>query len=393
MINFVLFHPVSKGRFRQVQFLSDLADAALALPEQPDRFLLELPRELPASSFSHGRLQAHCRASVDVHKTRAGSIDTLDSVGIATVIASGNDGYSSATGFPGCISTAITVGATRDNDQVVSFSNSATWVDLLAPGVSVQSSVTGGGFGTKSGTSMATPHVMGAWGLLKSTDPTAGVDTLLSALQATGEPITDSKSGITTKRIQLDESIGQLVGSSELFQWTANGAPVSECSLTAGSSPGGSDYYDSGSLGTGTSVTATGLPTDGSTVHVRLWYKIGESWLFRDYQYTAVGPQVSLDPITSPIVVGGSISLTGSGFTAGSVVQLFVASATGPQTFGPFTPDSWAPSLLVWQVDPAIPLGAGFGTIQIVNTDQASSNRTFRVSSSTARLLSTFRRF
>ena len=43
------------------------------LPEQPDRFLLELPRELPASSFSHGRLQAHCRASVDVHKTRAGS--------------------------------------------------------------------------------------------------------------------------------------------------------------------------------------------------------------------------------------------------------------------------------------------------------------------------------
>ncbi len=44
------------------------------LPEQPDRFLLELPCELPASSFSHGRLQAHCRASVDVHKTRAGSV-------------------------------------------------------------------------------------------------------------------------------------------------------------------------------------------------------------------------------------------------------------------------------------------------------------------------------
>ncbi len=64
------------------------------------------------------------------------------------------------------------------------------------------------------------------------------------------------------------------------------------------------------------------------------------------------------------------MALTGSGFTAGSVVQFFVNTATGVQAFGPFNPFSWAPGFIFWQVNPTIPLGAGFGTVQIVNTDQ-----------------------
>ena len=79
-------------------------------------------------------------------------IDQLRSVGIATVIAAGNDGNTDAVSFPGCVSSAITVGSTWSSnsgwivDNVSPFSNAPTaannmpnsngdrLLDLLAPG-------------------------------------------------------------------------------------------------------------------------------------------------------------------------------------------------------------------------------------------------------------------
>ena len=56
------------------------------------------------------------------------TIDNLQALGIATVIASGNSGYTDALSSPGCISSAISVGAVDDSDTVASFSNSADYV-------------------------------------------------------------------------------------------------------------------------------------------------------------------------------------------------------------------------------------------------------------------------
>jgi len=81
-------------------------------------------------------------------------------------------------------------------------------------------------------------------------------------------------------------------------------------------------------------------------------------------------PTLSLNPIPSPIVIGQTNGLTGSGFTAGSVVKLFVASAAGVSAYGPFTPSTWSPTSLSWLPPSSIGLGKGFGTVRVINTDQ-----------------------
>lgn len=154
------------------------------------------------------------------------AIDNLRSLGIATIIASGNDGYSDALNAPGCISTAVSVGSTDDGSEntiadVVSIfdpvkgkaSNSASFLNLLAPGQWIYSSVPededveGDEFKSFHGTSMAAPHVAGAWAVLKSKVPGASVDEILTALIDTGVPVTDTRNNITKPRIELDAAL------------------------------------------------------------------------------------------------------------------------------------------------------------------------------------------
>jgi len=81
-------------------------------------------------------------------------------------------------------------------------------------------------------------------------------------------------------------------------------------------------------------------------------------------------PFVHLDAIPLPIVVGASHTLPGAGFTAGSVIQVFVATSGGALVQGPFTPTSRTASSLTWAVPASMPLGSGFATVLVINTDQ-----------------------
>ena len=143
------------------------------------------------------------------------AIDALRAAGIATVIASGNEGQTNAISGPACISTSVSVGSTTKQDSVSSFSNSASFLTLLAPGGQINSSVPGNGFSVFSGTSMATPHVAGAFAVLRSANPTASVDEIIGALIATGLPITDQRNQIVKPRIRIAQALSAQGGGGD----------------------------------------------------------------------------------------------------------------------------------------------------------------------------------
>jgi len=146
-------------------------------------------------------------------------IDTLRTADIATVISSGNDYATNAISSPGCISTAVSVGSTTKSDVVSLFSNSAYFLSLLAPGSSIYSSLPGTGYGYMSGTSMAAPHVTGAWAVLKQAAPDASVAEILTALQDTGVPVADTRTGAGNRvkpRIDLAEALSVFRGTMVL---------------------------------------------------------------------------------------------------------------------------------------------------------------------------------
>ena len=123
--------------------------------------------------------------------------------GVTYVVAAGNETDNAANHVPAAYDEVITVSALADfnglpgggaaatcradvDDTFASFSNYGADVDLIAPGVCINSTWKGGGYSTISGTSMASPHVAGGAALYKATNPGASPAQVKSALQSAG---------------------------------------------------------------------------------------------------------------------------------------------------------------------------------------------------------------
>lgn len=145
-------------------------------------------------SLGGGRYTTECDTDFPALTT---AITKLRNVGIATIIASGNLGYVNAISAPACISEAIPVGNTRKDDRLYggegasreSGSNHSDLIRLLAPGTDIKSAVPGNKYKLLTGTSMAAPHVAGAFAVLRQAKPAATVDDLVEALRCSGKPI------------------------------------------------------------------------------------------------------------------------------------------------------------------------------------------------------------
>jgi subtilisin len=120
---------------------------------------------------------------------RAKIIQNLHSVGIATIASSGNQGYINGISAPACIPEVISVGAIDKSGSIWTQTNRTNLLNLLAPGVGIESALPGGLMGVKDGTSMAAPHVAGAWAILKAANSEASIDNILTRLTETGQAI------------------------------------------------------------------------------------------------------------------------------------------------------------------------------------------------------------
>jgi subtilisin family serine protease len=208
---------------------------------------------------------------VALNPSRAAGVANLRSVGVASVGATGNDGYTTAVAAPGCL-TNIAVPSTTKADRISSFSNRLN-TPILAPGEGIVSSLPGGLYAARSGTSMAAAHVSGAIAILKQALPSATMQQLFVAMSTTGVTIPDPLIGGAGFRLQVAAARTRLLqgvdvpgtpgqpvavvnGGSVTVSWTEGpGALPTNYIIEAGTYPGGTNI-GSFSVGTVTSVTA-----------------------------------------------------------------------------------------------------------------------------------------
>jgi subtilisin family serine protease len=130
--------------------------------------------------------------------------------GIFYALAAGNDGADACNKSPARAGTnngIMTVAATDSADKEASWSNYGRCVDIWAPGVSILSTKMGGGTTTKSGTSMASPHVGGGGTLYLSKSTSASPATVEGALKSAATTTANkSKDGRTITREYVGDS-------------------------------------------------------------------------------------------------------------------------------------------------------------------------------------------
>ena len=86
------------------------------------------------------------------------------------VVASAGNEDTDAPSYPAAFGHVISVSATDQSNRKARFSNYGPTVDVAAPGVEILSTVPGGGYELKQGTSMASPHVAALAGLLATNE-------------------------------------------------------------------------------------------------------------------------------------------------------------------------------------------------------------------------------
>jgi subtilisin family serine protease len=118
------------------------------------------------------------------------AVNAVIADGITAVAAAGNSSIPSCNVSPARVPDAITVAATNSDDSRASYSNVGSCNDLFAPGTAIVSAgITGDTvLATRSGTSMAAPHVAGAVARYLEAQPGAPPTQVRAAIDAATDP-------------------------------------------------------------------------------------------------------------------------------------------------------------------------------------------------------------
>lgn len=183
---------------------------------------LQATYNIVAINLSLGDGSSHS-AQCSTHNSFVSAVKNLESAGITTVVAAGNSGSKSGLGEPACTPGVVSVGAVYDAsygsvswvaaadsggtctdasapDMVTCFSQSASYLSILAPGTFVNAPSSSF---QETGTSQATPHIAGAVAALRALYPSEPLLSTLQRLQITGTQDTDAGNNLTTPRLNL----------------------------------------------------------------------------------------------------------------------------------------------------------------------------------------------
>jgi hypothetical protein len=117
-----------------------------------------------------------------------------DSYNAVVVAGAGND-HLSTPFYPAAYPQVLAVAASGSADVLWGDSNFGDWVDLVAPGVNIQTTYLGSDYGPASGTSLSTAFVSGLAGLLRSHYPSWSADMTRAQLLHTAEDVDDLNPG------------------------------------------------------------------------------------------------------------------------------------------------------------------------------------------------------
>jgi len=123
----------------------------------------------------------------------------------------------------------------------------------------------------------------------------------------------------------------KFTGTSVDFEWSDNNTQVNYWWLYLGTTEGERDLYDSGeALRTRTSFTFDELPTDGSSVYARLWYRTTvDGWQFVDSVYQpqptpSPAPIANIAPDIKSISLGCNLVTESVSIKMGETSEFFL---------------------------------------------------------------------
>jgi serine protease len=120
--------------------------------------------------------------------TEENAFNAAVSGGVINIAAAGNAGDTSMS-YPASYNSVMSVAAVDSSKNLASFSQRNSQVEIAGPGVSVNSTVLNNGYQSKSGTSMATPHVAGVAALVWSRHIGCSSEEIRAAMNASAQDL------------------------------------------------------------------------------------------------------------------------------------------------------------------------------------------------------------